>query len=191
VHDASVRQPAAMPPAARPFSILPAAIVLVLAVLTLGSFAVVDLWVSPSTTATTLPNIVGTLRVDPSTPVFGGWRSDGLPPTNIASALLAPVGAIYVHTVPTGGSPGVDYDNEVRLSVPAPRAKLLGFYRANLEALGWQLFSTGPAHGGGDQLIFEKGGTNGDYWDAGVIAQATVHGHTIYVFRLFDVGDNE
>jgi hypothetical protein len=193
VHDASVRQPGVMPPAARKFSILPAAAVLVLAVLTLVSFAVVDLWVSPTTTPTTLPSIVvGThLKVDQSTQVFGGWRVDGLPPTNIASVLIAPDDTNYVRAVPTGGA-GVDYDMAVDLSVAAPRAELLGFYRSNLELIGWQLFSTGPAPGGGgDELIFEKGGDNGDDWDCGVIARATTSGRTTYEFRLFDVGDDE
>jgi hypothetical protein len=191
VHDASVRQPGVLPPPARRYSILPAAIVLILAVLTLFSFAIVDLWASPTTTATTLPNVVnGALKVDTSTVAFSHWLVDGLPPSNIASALIVPVGAIRVGTVKTGGS-GVDYDREIRLSVPAPRAVLLGFYRSNLEAIGWQLFSSGAAPGGGNELIFEKGGDNGESWNCGVIAQRTDAGRTSYVFRLFDVGDDE
>jgi hypothetical protein len=192
VHDASVRQPGAMPPPARKFSILPAAAVLVLAVLTLISFAVVDLWVSPTTTPTTLPSvIIGALRDDPTTQVFGGWRTpDGLPPSDISSVLIAPEHTRFVGTVQTGGGGG-DYDMAIDLSIPAPRSELLGFYKANLESIGWQLFSSGAAHGGGEEFIFEKGGDNGDNWECGVIAKATSAGRTTYEFRLFDVGDDE
>jgi hypothetical protein len=191
VQSPQVRQPIVVPPRVRPFSILPAAAVLVLAVLTLASFAVVDLWVSPSTTPTTLPAVVvGALRLDPTTPVFAGWVSDGNPPADISTGLIAPEGTVYVATVSTGGDPA-DFDNEVRLSVPAPESQLLGFYKANLAARGWQLFSKGAAPTGGDELIFEKGGNNGDYWDLGVIAQTTRARRTAYTLRLFDVGDDE
>jgi hypothetical protein len=181
------------PPPARRYSILPAMMVLVIAVVTLFSFAVVDLWVSPTTTPTTLPDIVvGSLRVATSTSVFGGWVQDGLPPSDIASGLFVPTDTTYLRPVTTGGNPGVDFDLAMSLSVRAPRAELLGFYKANLEALDWKLFSFGAGQvAGTDELLFEKGGANGDDWDLGVIAQATTHGATVYEFRLFDVGDNE
>ncbi len=189
MHDPSARRLPLTPPS-RQFSILPAAAVLILAVITLGSFAIVDFIASPSTTATTIPNIVvGGLKNDLSTTVFTGWRVDELPPGNIASALIAPVGTTFVGAVNTGGS-AIDYDMENRLSIAVPVDKLLGFYRSNLEALGWKVISSGAAPTGGIELLFQKAGST-DYWEAGVVAQATPGGRTSYTFRLFDVTDSE
>ena len=179
------------PPPSRHTSILPAAAVLGIAVVMLVIFGLTNLAESQRTTSTTFPTVVGTLRNDPSTTVFRGWALDGVPPANVASGLIAPVGARRIGSVATGGggpSSG-DYDLEVRVVVAAPRARLLGFYRSNLEATGWKLLSTTPTSRGGAELLLQAEGADGFYWEAGITATASSSTTTRYTYRLLQVAD--
>ncbi len=181
-------------PPAKTVSILPAMTVVAIAVLTLVSFAVVDFVVSPSVTPTTVPAVVvgGGLKVDPTTQVFDGALQGGEPPANIATGLIAPDATRWLGDVATGGAAGVDYDLEWRLEVAAPRADLFGFYQSNLEARGWDLFSKGSAPGDqGDEVLFQKAGGDGNYWELGVIAKPTHLSRTTYLVRLYLVDNTE
>ena len=71
----------------------------------------------------------------------------------------------------------------------ATRARLLGFYRSHYVGLGWTVISTGPAAGGGDEILFQKGGGDGFYWEAGVSATAPSSTTTPFTLRLFQVAD--
>jgi len=183
-----------VPPPARRYSILPAASVLGLAVLTLFVVLIANSFDSSIVTPTTLPVIVGGLpsasaAADAS--LFPKALQDGVPPANIASALIAPKGSARLGNVPTGGGGTGDYDWASTFSVAAPRAHLLGFYRGNLEAMGWHLISNGAApNGSGDELIFQKGGTDGWYWETGVVALPTAAGTTSFTFRIFQAADD-
>ena len=125
-------------PPAKTVSILPAMAVVVIAVLTLLSFAIVDIVISPNVTPTTVPAVVvgDGLKIDPTSQVFGGAVQSGEPPANIAAGLIAPDNTKWLGNVATGGGPGIDYDLEWRLEIAAPRADLFGFYQSNLEARG-------------------------------------------------------
>jgi hypothetical protein len=178
----------------RRVSILPAASVLALAVLTLVIVLVANSFDNSLVTPTTLPVVLGALpaasaAADAS--LFPKAVLDGVPPANIASALIAPRGTVWLKNVDTGGAGEGDYDLESAFSVAAPRARVLGFFSAELKALGWSLFSTGAApHGSGDELLFQKPGADGWYWDAGVVAQPTAAGRTGYTFRIFQASDD-
>jgi hypothetical protein len=175
------------PPPVRRVSILPAAAVLGIAVLTLVLFGLLNLVASPRTTTTTLPVVLGGLPIE-KTAIFRSWIEPGLVPADIASALVVPRGARLLSTVGVGG--GADgFDHEVRLVVAAPRSRLLGFYREHFEGLGWSLISTGGTSSGGDELLFQKGGSDGFYWEAGVNAAEPSTTTTPYTLRLFQVAD--
>ncbi len=180
---AAPRTPA--PPRARNVSILPAMAVLIVAVGTLGLFGLLNVVTSGTTTATTLPFIIGTLPKGNG--LFAHAVQDGVPPPNIASAFIDPAGTRRIGVVTTGGGGTGDYDLEYVLRVKAPRARLLGFYREDLEALGWNLFSV--SGGTSAHLLFQKAGTDGNYWDAGVVATATSPIVTTYTFKLFQFDD--
>ncbi|HUD70138.1 MAG TPA: hypothetical protein VMQ40_07855 [Acidimicrobiales bacterium] len=182
-----------VPPPSRRVSILPAASVLGLAVLTLVLVLTANAFDSSIITPTTAPVIIGALpsaSAAADTSLFPQAVQDGVPPANIASALIAPKATTRIRALDTGGLGTGDYDRATSFSVAAPRARLFGFYRSNLEALGWKLISTGAAPaGGGDELLFLKGGTDGWYWETGVIAQPTTSGRTVFTFRIFQVAD--
>ena len=177
------------PPPSHTVSILPAAVVLILAVAMLFIFGFINFVDSPVTTATTQPIVLGGLANDPHTQVFAGFVGQGVPPGDIATSLIAPARTTAIGVVATGGGGVANYDREVRLSVDAPRSRLLGFYRSNLEARGWRLFSTGTASGGGAELLFQKAGTDGWYWESGVVAQPTRRGATVFIYRLLQASD--
>jgi hypothetical protein len=175
------------PPPVRRVSILPAAAVLGVAVLTLLLFGFLNLVASPRTTTTTQPVVVGGLRAE-KTAIFGSWTSHGLVPSNVATALLVPRGARLLSAVGVGGGQDA-FDREDRLVVAAPRSRLLGFYRSHLVGLGWSVISPSGTAGGGDEILFQKGGSDGFYWEAGVVATAPTPRSTPYTLRLFQVAD--
>jgi hypothetical protein len=154
----------------------------------LGVFGFINLLDSPTTTPTTVPVIIGGLPCC-TTKIFVSFNLGGEPPSDIASGLIAPVDTSILGQVVTGGGGAGNYDQAIRLGVTASRANLLAFYRSHLVALGWNLFSTTGAPQGSAQLLFQKAGSDGWYWEAGVTARATGPGTTSYVYRLFQASD--
>ena len=173
-------------------SILPAAVVLIIAVGTLAFFTVLNVLLGTNgSPQAQVPVIVGGLPIARHATVFEGWVQGGAPPANIASGLIVPVGAHRVGSVATGGGgPGSSaYDLADRIAVAAPRARVLGFYRSDMEALGWTLESMTVSPHGTAELLFQKGGADGFYWEAGVDATATSPTATTYTYRLFQAAD--
>ncbi len=184
--------PRVRPPSAPPSkmtSILPAAAVVLVAVGTLALFAVVDVLTSGRTTPTTVPQIVGTLELG-HTSLFAHAVQDETPPQDVASGLVVPAGTRLVAELTTGGGGPGNYDLKLRLRVDAPRARLLGFYRSELGALGWALYSvSGGSTAESAELLFQKAGSDQNYWELGVDATATSPRVTTFTFRLFEQTD--
>lgn len=181
-------------PPVRSFSILPAAAVLILAVGTLLSFVIIDWVVSPNTTTTTVPVVLGGLRIGSaatSHAAFADFYEAGEPPANIAGALIVPTGTTRITTDDTGGGGPGDYDDEVTLGVADAPARVLGFYRSNLVARGWSLFSSGTSPTGSPELLFSKNGDDGFQWEAGVVVASSSAAHASYTFRLLQVSDDD
>jgi hypothetical protein len=188
VVDTQVAQRPATAPPSRNTSIVPAACVLGLAVVTLIVFGLMNMIGSAAIAPTTLPAIVGGAPVDTSSRIFSAWPQGGEPPSDITAALVVPVGARLLGSVTTGGSSS-DFDREVRIAVPdLSRSHVLGFYRTHFEGLGWHLYST-SSNGNGVELLFQKGGSDGFYWEAGVNAASTSPTSATYTYRLFQVSD--
>jgi hypothetical protein len=173
------------PPPARTVSILPAAAILGLAIVTLVVFGLMNMIGSQSTTPTTTPTILGGWPRGHTT-AFVPWLRSGAMPSDVASALLVPRGTRLLGTVETGGG---QFDREDRFVAAVPRARVLGFYRSHLTALLWSVISTSASAGGSAQLLFQKAGTDGFYWEAGITATTTTSGSTAYTFRVFQVSD--
>jgi hypothetical protein len=183
--DTATRSPA--PPPIHRVSILPAAAVLGVAVATLVLFTALNFIASPRTATTTQPDVVGSLPIG-TTHAFAPWLAYDIVPANVASALIVPRGTRYLSAVDVGGAQE-DFDSEARFVVHAPRARLLGFYRSHYVGLGWSVISASPAAGGADQLLFQRGGSDGFYWEAGVTATAPSATTTPFTLRLFQVAD--
>ena len=173
------------PPLTTTTSILPAMIVVAVAVLTLGIFLVINVVTSQRVTTTTTPvAIVGGLALDPRNLSLHACEQAGSPPGNIIGALVLPV-----HTTPAGtaihanGGAG-DYDCLRHFTSAANAGEVLGFYRARLESQGWSLFSSGSAHAIA-QLLFQKAGSDTFYWVVGVTINSSSSSATSWTYRIY------
>jgi hypothetical protein len=173
------------PPLTTTTSILPAAVVLGVAVVTLVVFLILNFVANPhvKAPATTLPIIVGGLAVEPGH-LLAGCQQAGNPPANIATALLVPVGTVASgEPLHANGGAG-DYDCRQALTTSASAARLLGFYSAQLTTRGWDLFSHGSSSGT-DQLLFQKAGSDTFYWVVGVtVVHSSAHS-TSWTYRIY------
>ena len=174
------------PPLTTTTSIVPAMTVLLVAIVTLVVFLAINLIANPTVkkTTTTVPIVVGTLSTQPHSPLLRSCQQAGNPPADIAAALFVPIStqATAPASHPNGGAG--DYDCLRTLLTLAPSAQLLGYYRAQLEARGWHLFSHGSSTGG-PQLLFQKAGSDTFYWIIGVTVTKRVGATSYWTFRIY------
>lgn len=173
------------PPLTTTTSIIPAAIVLGVAVVTLIVFLAINFIVNPrvKTTMTTSPVIVGGLATETGH-LLAACQQAGSPPSNISTALVVPVttAAVAAATHPNGGAG--DYDCVQKFKTSASSAQVLGYYGAQLPARGWDLFSRGSGSGQ-PQLLFQKAGSDTFYWVVGVTVERVAGAVTYWDYRIY------
>ncbi len=176
---------AAKPPLTTTTSIWPAAAVVGIGLVTLVVFMLINLVANPTvTTPTTVPIVVGGLATAKSNAAVAGCQQPGTPPSNISGALFVPVGTKPVSaTVHANGGAG-DYDCYRDLVTSTSAGSLLGYYRTHLEALGWNLFSSG-ATSGQPQLLFQKAGSDTFYWVVGITVQRSTRRVIHWSYRIY------
>ena len=175
------------PPLTTTTSILPAAAVLGLAVAMLAIFMVINLVTNQSvSTTTTIPVVVGGLGVDASSSLLSNCESPGTPPTDIVTGIVVPVGTLSRGPFQLPNSGAGDFDCFRPLVTSASASSLLSFYRTQLEARGWSLFSSGASNGS-PQYLFQKAGSDTFYWIIGVTVapSASTNTSTAWTFRIY------
>ncbi len=173
------------PPLTTTTSILPAAIIIGIAVVTLATFMIVNLVANPTvTTSTTQPVIVGGLATARSNAPVAGCHQAGSPPGNILGALLVPVHTVSAGPIVHANGGAGDYDCLAYLTSQTTAGSLLGFYRTHLEAQGWSFFSSGSASGE-PQLLFQKAGTDTFYWVVGITVTHASGGTLAWTYRIY------
>ena len=173
-------------------SLKPAASVLGIAVATLVVFLSINLVTSQhTTTVTTVPVVVGTLQPDATNTALGPCLSPGQPPTDIASSIVIPAKTAAAGAATVANQGAGDYDCFRTLTTGARQSDVLGFFSAQLGARGWSLFSHAPSVGAGhgDQLLFQKNGSDTFLWIVGVTVLHHGTTSTTYTFRLYQ-GNN-
>ncbi len=174
------------PPLTTTTSIWPAAGVLIFAVVVLGVFLLVKLISDQgvNTTPTTLPAVVGGLKMAPSSAVLDYCTSASEIPSNIDDAFIVPLGTKIrsAGTIPNAGAG--DYDCYQPLVTTTNSATLLNFYKTQLEVRGWSLFSRGSSSGS-PQSLFQKAGNDGFYWVAGITVTKTSNHLVHWTFRIY------
>jgi hypothetical protein len=167
-------------------SIWPAAGVLIFAAVVLGVFMVINLISDQGVTKTpaTVPVVVGGLAKAPSTAVLNDCKSSSEVPSNINDVFIVPVGTTSssAGSVPNDGAG--DYDCYQPLITTTNGASLLKFYKSQLEARGWSLFSQGSSSGK-PQSLFQKAGNDGFYWVAGISVTKSSSKLVHWTFRIF------
>ncbi|MBW4030346.1 MAG: hypothetical protein HIU57_06670 [Acidobacteria bacterium] len=175
------------PPLTTTTSILPAAAVLALAIAMLAVFMVINLVTNQGvSTTTTIPVVVGGLGVDPSSSLLANCKTPGTPPSNIATGVVVPVRTESRGPFQLPNSGAGDFDCFRPLVTSASASSLLSFYRSQLEARGWSLFSSGASNGS-PQYLFQKAGSDTFYWVIGVTVAtaASTATSTAWTFRIY------
>jgi hypothetical protein len=181
----------------------PAMIVLGLAVgilLLFGVMAVLS-GQQPTTSTTSTPPVHvkgSSLQAVPAASALKPIEHPDTPPGNIVNALTVPVGAVARGHTDNSTSAG-QYDEQMRFTVGASQDAVVTFYRTELAAKGWKIESVGPATDkpGSVEVLAEKAGDDGWYWEAGAIASPTTFPSggtaaaetTPFTLRLFQVSD--
>ncbi len=179
--------PKPQPPLTTTTSILPAAAVLGIAVLMLAVFMVINFVTDQGvSTTTTIPVVVGGLNVNHESTLLSNCVSPGTPPSNIVTGVMVPVrtNSRGPFQMPNSGAGDFDCFRPLVSSVSA--STLLSFYKTQLEARGWSLFSSGASNGS-PQYLFQKAGTDTFYWIIGVTVDvaASTATSTAWTFRIY------
>lgn len=130
----------------------------------------------PSTTVRTAPG--SPLPAVPAAGPLSPIEVAGQPPTDIVAALAVPEGSTAVPG--SAQNVGVEtYDRVMAFTDAATQAHVVGFFRAELKADGWQQISTAPAESGaGVEVLGQHGGSDGNTWEVGVVVHPTTFGPT-------------
>lgn len=166
-------------------SIWPAATVVLVAVGTLAIFFLINLGFDRGTTTTTTVAVVGGLPVDTSSTLLAGCVIDSIPPSDIASGLIVPIGTSAVGPINHHQSDSSGPDCSRTLVAAQPESKILGFYQPHLEGMAWKLFSSGVAVHGGNQDLFQKAGSDTFYWIEGITIVKSSANSTTWTLRLY------
>lgn len=135
-------------------------------------------------TTTTIPVIVGGLSVAASNSTLTNCDPPSTLPADIAPGLLVPVDTTSrgPFRIPNAGAG--DFDCSQPLTSSANPSSLLGFYKAQLGARGWTLFSSGAANGA-PQYLFQKAGSDTFYWIIGITVNHFDARGTAWTYRIY------
>jgi hypothetical protein len=174
------------PPLTTTTSIWPAAGVLILAVVVLGSFMLINVISDQgvATTTTTVASVVGGLNTETSKVILQNCQQPDNPPTNIADAFLVPVSTQSTGPTRLPNEGAGDFDCFRPLVTQTSSGALLQYYKTQLEARGWNLFSTGSSSGS-PQVLFQKAGSDGFYWVVGITVLSSNSSTTKWKYTIY------
>jgi len=167
------------PQAGRNFSKLPALVVLGVAVAVIALFGALSALTGPSPRSHRPSN--GSRHVSgssllgvPAAKMLKPIEHPGTPPSNILDALMLPAGSVS-HGYTDNSGDFTQYDEQMRFSLDTSEGAIVTFFHAVLRDEGWGIADVGPAHGvaGGVEILGQKAGTDGWYWEAGVVVSPT------------------
>jgi hypothetical protein len=163
------------PPGTRPTSLKWAMIVPLCAVGMLVLFIGINSIDSPGRPpATTIPALSSTLglTVSPVNP-FEPLIVSGEPPPDVLNSVVLPSPSTQVASLPTGASPS-SFDASFLYSSTSSQGALYSFFHTEMAGHGWRIFSVGtPVNQKGIEILAQKSGTDGWFWEEGVIIHPT------------------
>ncbi len=146
----------------------------------LAIFILINAFDSSPPTRTSVPpalSKVSGLSVSASYPFDPYATATGEPPKDILRSVVFPTGI----SVPTGKpSPGEasSFDQTLIFTSPASSQSLYTFFHDQMKGRGWKIFSTGaPVNARGVQMLAQRSGSDGWYWEQGVTVSPTVFSH--------------
>jgi len=101
-------------------------------------------------------------------PAFTALDGPALVPADVLEALPALGQATLVAWANIDQGRGA-FDRAVLYRTSVPASTVFAFYQAAFARRGWTLLSTGRAVGGGHEVLAERAGSDGAYWEAGAL----------------------
>jgi hypothetical protein len=158
--------------------------VLILGVVMLAVFLLINAVSDQGvTTPTTIPVVVGGLSTEHAS-LLAGCEQPGTPPSNITPALIVPTTTVARGPVALPNQGAGDYDCSRSFVSAVKPGVLLGYYRAQLKARGWNLFSEGASNGA-PQDLFQKAGSDTFYWVIGVTVNSSNATSSHWTFQIY------
>ncbi len=77
-----------------------------------------------------------------------------------------------------------DFDCYRSFVTNAPSSEVLGFYKSELQARGWSLYSQSASNGAPEDL-FQKAGNDTFYWEVGITITARYASRTAWKFTIY------
>jgi hypothetical protein len=120
----------------------------------------------------------------------------GEPPDDILNAVVIPAGSTQTAIPLVGGDP-TGFDHTIDFTSPASEQALFTFFDREMAGHGWKVFSTGaPVGQKGIEVLAQKGGSDGWYWEQGVVVNPTTFGAdgaqtTHFSVRLYQASDDD
>lgn len=172
------------PPLTTTTSIWPAAAVLILGVVMLAVFLLVNAVSDQGvTTPTTIPVVVGGLNTE-SSHLLAGCKQPGTPPSNVVPALIVPETTKSDGPVTLPSEGAGDFACSRSFVSDVTPGELLGYYSAQLKAMGWNLFSQGASNGS-PQDLFQKAGSDTFYWVVGVTVNSSKAASSHWTYQIY------
>jgi hypothetical protein len=166
------------PPGIAPTSYKMALVVPLVAVVLLVIVILINVLDAPGPQQkTVIPKLTGNtgLTVSPVNP-FVPLVAAGEPPADILNAVVVPDPAISLGSIPVGGEP-TSFDAAFKYSSTASQGALYSFFHQEISGHGWKIFSIGPPTGSkGIEILAQKAGSDGWYWEEGVVIHPTSFG---------------
>ena len=164
-----------VPAGVHPTSLKWAAIVPLAAVIMLTLFIAINaLFPDPKQATVVLPKIekITGLHTNPI-PAFTHYVVNGIPPANIVDSVVIPQEASFTGEINTGGE-AASYDRSLGYSASAAEGALYSYFHTVMTAEGWKIFSiSAPTGSQGVELLAQKAGDDGFYWEEGVVIHPT------------------
>ena len=152
----------------------------------------------PASTSGNLPKASGDsgLVVSTTSP-FAPFVYSGEPVPDILNAVVIPAGAVQI-ALPHVGGEATSFDRSIVYRSTASEQAIYSFFSDEMKANGWKIFSTGSPAGGqkGVEILAQKAGSDGWYWEQGVVINPTSFGaansqSTRFTLRLYQASDSQ
>jgi hypothetical protein len=181
--------PTPQPPVTTTTSLWPAAIILGLAIVMVGTFMFIDFLTNQTVVTketTTIPVIVGGLQADPSPGAKLQYclQTEEVP-TNIADGFVVPVNTATRNGESTPDLGAGEFSCEQPfVTTGTSSSAIITFFNSQLQARGWSLFSR-SASNGDPQSLFQKAGDDGFYWELGVTVTKSTATSVDWTFQIY------
>jgi hypothetical protein len=186
------------PPGFAPTKMWMAAIVPLCAVVMLAVIIIINIATAePPAAVAPSPKLEKVSGLSPSTTnPFVPLVVAGEPPGDVLGSVVIPAGSIQTAIPQVGGDP-TGFDHTIDFTSPASEQAIYSYFDHEMTGRGWKVFSKGaPANQPGVEVLAQRAGSDGWYWEEGVVVSPTAFGangsqSTRYSVRLYQASEDD